>query len=73
MKDSATEMTLINPRDDDESDVELQGEEMLWIEVAETPQSHRSETLAIGTGGAPFQWHASFHHRSLSCHDLPDW
>ena len=40
LKDSATEVTLINPRYN-ESDVELQENDMVWIEVAEMPQSLR--------------------------------
>ena len=51
MKDSATEVTLINPRYNDESDMQLEEDDMVWIEVAESP----SETLAFGTGGASFR------------------
>ena len=51
MKDSATKVTLINPRYNDESDVQLEEDDMVWIEVAESP----SETLAFGTGGASFR------------------
>ena len=47
MKDSATKVTLINPRYNDESDVVLGQDEMIWIEVAETPKSLRAKLLQL--------------------------
>ena len=55
LKDSATEVTLINPRYN-ESDVELQrGGYGVDISGRDAPESPR-ETLAIGMGGALFPW-----------------
>ena len=47
IKDSATDMMLINPRYNDESDVQLEEDDMVWIEVAETPQSLRVKLLQL--------------------------
>ena len=46
LKDSSTQVILINP-ENDESDVVLGKGEMIWIEVTEAPQSLRAKLLQL--------------------------